>query len=203
MANREELIGRALRLEWVTVGWMLIETGVAIGSGVAAHSLTLIAFGADSIIELLSACLLLWRLRVELRDGEEFSESTEKFAAKAGAVLLIALTIYVVLSAAWGLWRGIGQEFSVPGLILAAAAIPVMYVLASAKRGIAATIGSDALRADAAESIACGYLSGVVMIGLLAQWLIGAWWIDGISALALTPFLIKEAREAWEGEDDD
>ena len=203
MADREELIRRALRLEWVTVCWMLIETGVAIGSGVAAHSLTLIAFGADSIIELLSACLLLWRLRVELRDGQEFSEATEKAAARAGAVLLIALTIYVVLSAAWGFWRGIGQEFSAPGLILAAAAVPVMYALAKAKLRIAGAIGSAALRADAAESVACCYLSGVVLIGLLAQWLIGAWWIDGASALALTPFLIKEAREAWEGEDDD
>ena len=203
MTDREELITRALRLERITVGWMLVETAVAIGSGIAAHSLTLIAFGADSVIELLSACLLLWRLRVELRDGEEFSEATERVAARVGAILLIALTIYVVLSAAWGLWRGAGQEFSVAGLILAAAAVPVMYALAKAKLRIAGTIGSAALRADAAESIACCYLSGVVVIGLLAQWLIGAWWIDGISALALTPFLIKEAREAWEGEHDD
>jgi divalent metal cation (Fe/Co/Zn/Cd) transporter len=203
MGNREALIKTALRLEWLTAGWMLIEAAVAIGSGVAAHSLTLIAFGADSLIELLSACLLLWRLGVELREGEEFPEATERAAARIGAILLIALAAYVVGSAGWGLWRGTGQEFSVPGFILAVLAIPAMYALAKAKRRVADAIGSAALRADAAESIACGYLSAVVVIGLLAQWIIGAWWVDGVSALALTPFLIKEAREAWEGEDDD
>ncbi len=189
MGSREGLIRRAFWLEWITAGWMLIEAAVAIGSGVAAHSLTLIAFGADSVVELLSGCLLLWRLSVELREGEELSEATERMAARIGALLLIAL--------------GTGQEFSAPGLILAVLAIPIMYTLAKAKRRIADAIGSAALRADAAESIACGYLSGVVVIGLLAQWVIGAWWVDGVSALALTPFLIKEAREAWEGEDDD
>jgi divalent metal cation (Fe/Co/Zn/Cd) transporter len=203
MGSREALIKKALWLEWITAGWMLVEAAVAIGSGVAAHSLTLIAFGADSVIELLSACLLLWRLSVELREGEEFSEATERVAARAGGALLVTLTIYVVVNAAWGLWRGTGQEFSAPGLVLTVLAIPIMYALGKAKRRIADAIGSAALRADAAESIACGYLSGVVVIGLLAQWAIGAWWVDGVSALALTPFLIKEAREAWEGKDDD
>ena len=203
MGSREGLIKGAFWLEWITAGWMLIEATIAIGSGVAAHSLTLIAFGADSIIELLSACLLLWRLSVELREGEKFSEATERMAARVSAILLIVLTVYVVVSGAWGLWRGTGQEFSVPGLVLAAIAIPIMFALAKAKRRMADAIRSAALRADAAESIACGYLSGVVVIGLLTQWVIGAWWVDGVSALALTPFLIKEAHEAWEGKDDD
>jgi divalent metal cation (Fe/Co/Zn/Cd) transporter len=203
MASRDELIKQALRLEWMTVGWMVIEATVAIGAGVAAHSLTLMAFGADSVIELLSACLLLWRLGVELRVGADFPEATERIAAKAGAVLLIALTGYVIVSAAAALWRGTGQEFSVPGLAVALVAIPVMAGLARVKRRLADAIGSAALRADAAESVACLYLSGVVVLSLLAQWSIGAWWVDGVSALALTPFLVKEAREAWESEDDD
>jgi divalent metal cation (Fe/Co/Zn/Cd) transporter len=194
---RAGLIRNALILEWLTAGWMLIEAAIALGSGVAAHSLTLIAFGADSVIELISACVLLWRLGVELRQGEEFSETTERAAARVGSILLIALTIYVVASTAWALWQGTGQEFSLPGFVLALVAIPIMYALAKAKRRIADAIGSAALRADAAESIACGYLSGIVVIGLLAQWTIGAWWVDSVSALALTPFLIKEAREAW------
>jgi divalent metal cation (Fe/Co/Zn/Cd) transporter len=76
-----------------------------------------------------------------------------------------------------------------------------MAVLAAAKRRLADAIDSAALRADAVESVACLYLSGVVVIGLLAQWATGAWWVDGVSALALTPFLIKEAHEAWAGDD--
>ncbi len=197
---RADLVRNALVLEWLTAGWMLVEAAIALGSGVAAHSLTLIAFGADSVIEFLSACVLLWRLGAELRRGEEFSEAAERAAAKAGGILLIALTVYVVASAAWSIWWRTGQEFSVPGLVLALLAIPIMYALAKAKGRIADTLGSAALRADAAESIACAYLSGVVVIGLLAQWASGAWWVDGVSALALTPFLIKEAREAWEHE---
>lgn len=203
MENREELIRRAFWLEWITAGWMVVEAAVAIASGLAAESLTLIAFGADSVIELLSASLLLWRLRVELRERENFSEATERTAGRAGAVLLVALSVYVVASAAWSLWRRTGQEFSAPGLALAMLAIPIMAVLASAKRRLAEAIDSAALRADATESVACLYLSCVAVVGLLAQWAIGAWWIDGVSALALTPFLIKEAHEAWAGDADD
>lgn len=203
MRLREELIERAFWLEWITIGWMVVEAAVAVGSGLAAGSLTLIAFGADSVIELLSACLLLWRLRVELREGEAFSKTTERAAGKAGGVLLVALGVYVVASAAWSLWRGTGQEFSAPGLALAMLAIPIMALLAAAKRRLAEAIDSAALRADAIESVACLYLSCVVVLGMLAQWAIGAWWIDGVSALALTPFLIKEAREAWAGDADD
>lgn len=203
MENREELIRRAFWLEWITAGWMVVEAAVAIASGLAAGSLTLIAFGADSVIELLSACLLLWRLCVELREREKFSEATERTAGRVGAVLLVALSVYVVASATWSLWRRTGQEFSAPGLALAMLAIPIMAVLASAKRRLAEAIDSAALRADAVESIACLYLSCVAAVGLLAQRAIGAWWIDGASALALTPFLIKEAQEAWAGDADD
>jgi divalent metal cation (Fe/Co/Zn/Cd) transporter len=199
-SDRHALIREAFSIEWLTTGWMLIEATAAIWAGIAAHSLTLVAFGADSVIELLSACVLLWRLRVELQQGERFSEAVERTAAKAGAAFLIALTVYVLASAAWALWRRDGQEFSGLGLLVSALAIPIMVALARAKRRIAIAIESAALRADAAESLACAYLSAVVVIGLGLQWLIGDWWIDGVGALALVPFLLKEAREAWEAD---
>jgi hypothetical protein len=93
LERRGGLVEQALRLEWLTAAWMLIEAAVAIGSGIMAHSLTLIAFGADSVIELLSALLLLWRLTVELRRGEDFPEELEERAAKIGAALLLALSL--------------------------------------------------------------------------------------------------------------
>jgi divalent metal cation (Fe/Co/Zn/Cd) transporter len=202
MIERGDLVSRALRLEWLTLGWMVIEAAVAIGSGIAAHSLTLIAFGADSVIELASAGVLIWRLTAESRHGEAFIEAIERRAARIGAALLFALAIYVVITALWSLWAGNAQEFSLPGLIVAIAAIPIMIVLTRAKSRIAADLGSAALRADAAEAIACGYLSAVVVFGLVAQWLTGSWWIDGVSALALVPFLVREAVEAWQGDQD-
>ena len=187
-------------MEWLTAGWMAIEAAVAIGSGMAAHSLTLIAFGADSIIELLSAAVLLWRLAVEMKHGEGISEATERLASKIGGVLLFLLTLYVTASAAWSLWNRQGQEFSTAGLAIAVVAIPAMFLLAKAKLRIADQIESRALRADAIESVTCGYLSLVVVIGLLAELILRAWWIDAASALALVPFLVKEAREAWDDE---
>ena len=197
VSERRELVAMALRLEWITVGWMLIEAAVAIGSGIMAHSLTLIAFGADSIIELASAGVLIRRLAIEVSRGEAVATEFERRAARIGSVLLFALSGYVVLAAGWSLWAQTGQEFSVIGLVLAVVAIPLMLGLARAKAHIADRIGSRALRADAAEAIACGYLSAVVVVGLIAQGLTAAWWIDGVSALALTPFLFREALEAW------
>ena len=201
---RSNLIRRAFRLEWFTAGWMLIEASVAIGAGVAANSLSLIAFGADSLIELVSAGVLLCRLNVELRHGAEFSESVEHRASRVGGVLLFVLAAYVLVNAAYSLWRREGQEFSPPGLILAVLAIPVMWWLARAKMRVAAQIGSRALRADAVESITCGYLSGVVLLGLIVQLLMpGWWWIDSVASLAIVVLLVKEGREAWEGQESD
>jgi divalent metal cation (Fe/Co/Zn/Cd) transporter len=149
------------------------------------------------VIEALSACVLLWRLNVELRDGQAFSEEAERKASKLGGVFLFALAAYVVVSAAWGLWTREGQEFSLLGLAITAATIPVMYVLAKRKIDVAGKIGSRALRADAMESITCGWLSFVVVVGLLAQLALGAWWIDSVTSLAIVYFLVKEGREAW------
>jgi divalent metal cation (Fe/Co/Zn/Cd) transporter len=199
--TRHDLIRRAFRLEWATIGWMTIEAAVAIGAGLAAGSLSLMAFGLDSVIELISALVLIWRLSVELRHGQAFSERAEQLAAKIGGGLLFALAAYVVASAAWALWTRHGQEFSVPGLAVTVAAIPVMYWLAKRKLAVAEAIGSRAMRADAVESITCGYLAVVVVVGLLAELTTGFWWVDAVTSLAIVWFLLREGREAWQSED--
>jgi divalent metal cation (Fe/Co/Zn/Cd) transporter len=198
--ERSALISQALRLEYVTLAWMVIEAAVAIGSGIAAGSLLLLAFGIDSLIELASAGVLLWRLNVELRRGEVFAERAERTASRIGAVLLFALACYVVLGAGWKLWAHQAAEFSLPGLIVSAVAIPVMYILARRKLRLADALGSRALRADAVESITCGWLAFVVVTGLVAQLLLNAWWLDPLASLAVVWFLVREGREAWKGE---
>ena len=197
--KRAALIQRAFRLEWLTIIWMMVETAVAIGAGLAVHSLLLFAFGIDSVIEIVSACVLIWRLSVELRRGRAFSEAAERRASRIAGALLFVLALYVVAGAAWGLWQHRGAEFSTPGLILTVAAIPIMYVLSRQKLAVAEQLGSRALRADAIESITCGWLSFVVVIGLVAQLALGAWWVDSVASLAIVYFLIKEGREAWNG----
>jgi hypothetical protein len=131
--DRTALIREAFRLEYITLAWMTVEAAVAIGSGVAAGSLTLMAFGIDSLIELASAAVLVWRLNVELRHGQAFAETAERTASRIGGALLFALAAYVVAAAGWKLWMREGAEFSLPGLIITVLAIPVMYFLARRK----------------------------------------------------------------------
>ena len=197
---RAALVREAFRLEYLIVVWMIIEAGVAIGSGIAARSVTLLAFGVDSVIELASAAVLIWRLTVELRNGQSFAEAAERTASRVGGALLLSLAAYVVLAAGWSLWTRQGQDFSWLGLAVSLAAIPIMWVLSRRKLRIAEALGSRALRADAVESITCGWLSAVVVLGLLAQLLFGAWWIDAVSSLAIVWLLVREGREAWRGE---
>jgi divalent metal cation (Fe/Co/Zn/Cd) transporter len=180
---------------------MTIEAVIAIAAGVTAGSLVLVAFGLDSVIELASAGVLMWRLSVELCYGQKFSERAERTASHIGGALLFLLAVYVTAAAVWHLWKGTGEEFSWPGFIVALVAIPAMRYLAQRKIAVAEKIGSRALRADAMEAVTCGWLSFVVVVSLAAQWLVGAWWIDGVGSLAIVWFLVKEGREAWSGDE--
>jgi divalent metal cation (Fe/Co/Zn/Cd) transporter len=98
---RSALTRQAFRLEWLTIAWMIVEGVVAVGAGIAVGSLTLTAFGLDSVIELASACVLIWRLNVELRRGQAFSERAERTASKFGGGLLFALAAYIIAGAVW------------------------------------------------------------------------------------------------------
>jgi divalent metal cation (Fe/Co/Zn/Cd) transporter len=99
------------------------------------------------------------------------------------------------------LWTGAAQEFSWPGLAVAVLAIPVMRLLARGKLDLATRLDSRALRADAVESLTCFWLSVVVVVGLVCNLLFGVWWIDAVTSLGILWFVVREAREAWEGED--
>jgi len=180
---------------------MVVEGVVAIAAGIAAGSLTLTAFGLDSVIELASASVLIWRLNVELRHGQAFSERSEHLASKLSGGLLFGLAAYIVAGAVWSLWTRHGEAFSLPGLIVALLAIPIMTLLSRRKLKIATQLGSRAMRADAVESITCGWLSLVVVIGLTADLLLGAWWVDAATSLAIVWFVVKEGREALTGEE--
>src|SRR5258707_11220271 len=138
--GRTQVIRKAFRLEWLTIGWMVVEAMVALTSGIAAGSLVLVAFGLDSVIELVSAGVLVWRLSIELRNGEAFSEHAERIASRVGGALLFALAAYVVVAAGWNLWRGGGEEFFWPGLIVAPLGIPVIRDLGGRQLDLAAKL---------------------------------------------------------------
>ena len=192
----------ALRLEVLTIGWMLIEASASIGAGVVAGSVLLLAFGVDSVIELISAGVLFHRLRKEANGagnaGAEI-EALEHRAARIGGYLLFALAAYVVLQSGYGLLHRHTAETSGVGLAVALVAALGMPVLARAKIRVADRIGSKALRADAMETFTCGFLSWVLLAGLAANALLHWWWLDSVAALVLVPFLVKEGREAMAG----
>jgi divalent metal cation (Fe/Co/Zn/Cd) transporter len=196
-AVRSSAIQRGVRLEWFTVAWMAVEAALAIGAGIAARSVLLTAFGADSLIELLSGGTLLWRLRIEAAGGNEARvESVERRAEWISAVLLILLCAYVAVTAIGGLVLRIQPERSWLGVAVSAAALIVMPWLAARKRVANQTIQSPALRADIAESITCVYLAGVTLAGTAIDALTGLWWVEYIAALLLLWWLVPEAREA-------
>jgi hypothetical protein len=145
----------------------------------------------------------LWRLTVELRRGQSFAKAAERTASRIGGAILFALAAYVVVAAGWSLWTRQGAEFSWPGLLVSLAAIPIMWLLSRRKLRLADALASRALRADAMESITCGWLSFVVLIGLLAQLALGTWWVDAVTSLVIVGLLVKEGREAWKAEEDD
>src|SRR5437016_6244187 len=204
-ASRADAVRLALLLTYITLGWMTIEGAASLLLGWASKSLLLEAFGIDSVIELFSASVLLWRLRVEARGiaASERVDHVERRAARLVGYSLYALIAYVVLNSGYGLFiakRITDTHESVWGILIGVVAKIGMPILAAYKLKVAARLNSRALRADAVESITCGYLSIVLMVGLAATRLLGWWWLDSVAALALIPFIVKEARAAIFGE---
>lgn len=202
MSNqRREAVALALRLEVITISWMTIEAVGSIGAGLLASSTLLLAFGIDSIVELVSAGVLYRRLKLEAAGGDTHRvEAMERSAGKIGGFLLFSLAAYVVATSVYKLFNQGAADASYLGIVIATIAAFAMPVLARAKLRVADQIGSRALRADAMETFTCGYMSWVLLAGLSANALFHWWWLDGVAALVLVPLLIKEGKEAISGE---
>jgi divalent metal cation (Fe/Co/Zn/Cd) transporter len=207
VAKRGQYLQRGLVVEGVTIAWMVVEAVVAIGVGVTARSGAAIAFGVDSLIELGSAGVLVWRLRAEAEPRPPHEvEAIERRAGRIVGGALFALAAYVVLQSVAALvWR-VEPTPSLPGIALALAALIAMPVLAKVKIGVAESIGSPALKGDAACSMTCAYMAATLLGGLAMNVLFGWWWADPLAALGIVYFLVREGREAWNGDsccDDD
>jgi divalent metal cation (Fe/Co/Zn/Cd) transporter len=205
-ASRCADVRLALRLTYLTLAWMTVEGVSSVALGVISRSLLLVAFGIDSGIELFSASVLWWRLRVEAggRADAERIERVERRASKLAGYALFALAIYVVATSAYGMLAHHASDprESVWGVLIGVVAAVGMPILAKLKLRVAAPdrLNSKALRADAMEALTCGYLSLVLIAGLIVTRVLGWWWLDNVAALALVPLLIKEGREAVKGE---
>ncbi len=185
----------ARKLEYLTIGWNLIEAGVAIGAGVVAGSIALIGFGVDTMIEVMSAFVLLWRLSSVHHD-----ERRERIALQLVGVSFLLLAAYVGYEAVSSLVLKEPPNTSLVGLALAIAALFIMPLLARAKRRAAARLNSAALSADSRQSAICAYLSAILLGGLALNAAFGWWWADPAAALIMVPIILKEGFEALRGE---
>ncbi len=180
-----------------------IEAVIALWSGARAASVALVGFGLDSIIELLAASALLWRLSAEAGGATpQTIVARERFVHRFVGVTFFALALYVSVEAGWTLWAREVPGISGIGIVLAIASLVIMPLVSWGKLRAAREIGSAALRAEAKETLACSYLSLTLLIGLVANAAAGWWWADPIAALLMVPWLFKEGLEGWRGDDD-
>jgi cation diffusion facilitator family transporter len=194
--RRITLHRRALWLEYITVGWNVVEAVVAIGAGVIAGSVALIGFGADSTIEVISAVGLLWRLRSAGPHATVSEEgAAEKRALYVVAITFFLLAIYITGEAVMSLINREEPLTSPVGIMLAALSLAVMPTLAIAKQRVGKEMGSRALVADAKETWVCSYLSLTLLLGVGAYAVVGWWWADPVGALAMLPVIIWQGWE--------
>ena len=198
-------VRRGLRLEYLTVGWNVVEGVVAVGAGLAAGSIALIGFGVDSLVETVSGTILIWRLAAERRAdrNDEALQSAEERAERFVGFAFLILAAYVAFESVRTLILQDHPEASPIGVALTALSIGVMLSLARAKRQTGVALASRALIADAQQTYACWYLSMVTLAGLALNYLFGVWWADPVAALGIVVLLVREGIEALGGEDDD
>jgi divalent metal cation (Fe/Co/Zn/Cd) transporter len=201
MADRPDtgLIRQARIAEGLTALWMAIELGAALYTGIVARSVALVAFGVDSGIELFTALVVLRMLLMQTdRTTDEELDHRERRSSRIVGWSLYAVIAYIVVSAGFSLLAGSRPEASPAGIALAVAALVIMPVLWRWRLFLARKLHSPSLKADAACSIVCAYMSATLLVGLALSSLFGWWWADTVAALAMIWWIRGEAREALE-----
>lgn len=194
--ERHRLTRRARRLTRLGLVWHALEAAIAVGAGVIAGSVALVGFGADSVIEAVAGLVVLW-----LVTGNRLSSrGAERRAQQLIAASFVILGLYVVLASARDLVAGHHPAVSWVGVALAAVTLLAMPPLAAAKRKVGVALGSSATTSESRQTMLCAYLSGALLVGLLANAVAGWWWADPAVALLIGVVALVEARDAWQGE---
>jgi len=188
--DRHGVAERGKRLEYFTIAWNSLEGLVALVAGAFAVSISLVGFGIDSLIEVTSGTVLLWRMSVDA--DVESRERNEKLSLRIVGFCFLALVIYITYEAVSDLARKTAPEHSIPGIVLACVSLVVMPILSRAKRKVANALSSAAMNADARQTDFCVYLSAILLAGLVFNAGLGWWWADPIAALTMVPIVAKE-----------
>jgi divalent metal cation (Fe/Co/Zn/Cd) transporter len=195
-SERARLERRARHLAWGGNAWHLIEFAIAVGAGVAAGSIALVAFGVDSLIEVAAGLTIIWRF-----SGSRLASATsERRAQQIIAFSYFLLAVYVAVVSVRDLAGGHEPGVSWVGIGLAAFTAPTMPLLARAKRKVGHALGSAATVGEGGQNMICAYLSIALLVGLLANALVGWWWADPIAALVIGAVALREGIESWRGD---
>lgn len=197
-SERALLVLRGRRLEYITLGWNALEGVVAVMAGAVAGSISLTAFGIDSFIEFASGAALLWRMAVDT--DVERREQNERLALRIVGACFFALAAYIAYESGTDFLFRRAPERSLPGIILACAALVTMPWLARAKRKIARQLNSGAMEADARQTDFCFWLSAILLAGLALHAALGLWWADPAAALIMLPLIAREGFQAMRGQ---
>ncbi|WP_277453602.1 cation transporter [Janibacter sp. DB-40] len=193
--RRRAVLGRrAQLLAGASVLYNLVEAVAAIAAGAIASSIALVGFGLDSLVEMASGLVILWQFRAAL------PESRERQALRLIAISFFALAGYVGFESVRSLVSAEGADHSTIGIVIAAVSLVVMPLLSWAQRRTGRELGSGSVVADSKQTLLCTYLSAVVLVGLLANSLLGWWWADPLAALVVAGVALREGLEAWRGD---
>jgi divalent metal cation (Fe/Co/Zn/Cd) transporter len=194
--KRRRLTGRALRLTQLGLAWHALEAAIALAAGIAAGSVALVGFGADSVIEAGAGLVVLW-----LVTGDRLrSQRAERRAQQLIGASFVILAVYVAIESARDLLAGHHPAVSWAGVALAAVTLVLMPPLAAAKRNVGVALGSSATTSESRQTMLCAYLSAALLVGLLTNALAGWWWADPAVGLLIAAVALMEAANAWRGE---
>lgn len=195
--ERYGVLARRVRLlSWLSLAWMTVEGAVALVAGAAAGSVALIGFGLDSVVEGVASVVVIWRFT----GARMFSEAAERRAQRLVAAQFFLLAPYVAVESVLALATGERPDASWVGIALAAGSVVVMPLLGIAKQRLADQLGSAATAGEGAQNLLCAYLAGALLVGLLANALASAWWLDPVVGLLIAAVAVREGLEAWRGE---
>ena len=192
----EHAAKRARVLSWVTLGWLGIEAGVAVGAALAAGSVALLGFGLDSGIEALASIIVIWRLTGARRT----SESAERRGQRLVAISFLLLGPYVAVEGLIDLASGTHPETSLVGIALTAFTAVFEPAVGAAKRRLGRALGSGTVGGEGTQNLLCAAQAAAVLAGLVTNTLFGAWWVDPAVALLIAAIALREGQRAWRGE---
>ena len=192
----DELARKVKRLSWLSLGAMTLEGVVAITAGVVASSIALVGFGLDSAVEGFASTIIIWRFT----GSRVFSQRAEHRAQRLVAIQFFILAPYVAIESVRTLADGTHADVSPVGIALSIFSLITMPMLGIAKQRIADEIGSAATKGEGRQNMLCAYLAGALLIGLVGNAAVGAWWLDPIVGLLIAGVAVKEGLEAWRGD---